>query len=316
MTGEQDTRELMVRGLVLEAEDVLTVDLIDPAGAGLPGWAPGAHVDLVVSDGTVRQYSLCGVPGRESLAIAVRHEPGGKGGSGWVHRALRPGDRVTVRGVKNHFALEDAPEVLLIAGGVGITPLLPMAEELARGSRGWRLAYVGRNAGRMPFLERVRALGPRAEVHETAESGRPEPGDLLAGLTPETLVYVCGPASLIETVEKALDAAGLGDRLRAEYFAAPDLETAEPGSFTLHLERSGLELAVPAGRSALEVVAEAGIDVLSDCEEGICGTCDVRVLAGEVDHRDHVLTRSEKAANNCMMLCVSRATGPRLVIDL
>ncbi|SDT33296.1 PDR/VanB family oxidoreductase [Actinoplanes derwentensis] len=309
-------RELMVRGLVLEADDVLTVDLVDPAGAVLPDWAPGAHVDLVVSDGSVRQYSLCGVPGGESLTIAVRHDPAGKGGSGWVHRTVRPGDRVTMRGVKNHFALEDAPEVVLIAGGVGITPLLPMAEELARGSRAWRLAYVGRKAATMPFVGRVRALGSPAAIHETAVSGRPSMGDLLAGVTSETLVYVCGPASLIEAVEKTLEAEGRGDCLRAEYFEAPELEVAEPGSFTLRLEKSGLELAVPAGRSALEVVTEAGIDVLSDCEEGICGTCDTRVLAGEVDHRDHVLTRSEKAANNCMMLCVSRAAGPRLVIDL
>ncbi|GAA1607770.1 PDR/VanB family oxidoreductase [Actinoplanes couchii] len=309
-------RELMVRGLTLESEGVLAVDLVDPAGAGLPDWAPGAHVDLVVSDGSVRQYSLCGTPGGQSLTIAVRHETAGRGGSDWVHRTVRPGDRVGVRGVKNHFALEDAPEVVLIAGGVGITPLLPMAEELARSGRTWRLAYVGRGAAGMPFLGRVRALGPAAVVHETAVSGRPSTEDLLAGVTSQTLVYVCGPASLIEAVEKALDADGLGDRLRAEYFEAPDLEVAEPGSFTLKLERSGLELAVPAGRSALEVVTEAGVEVLSDCEEGICGSCDTRVLAGEVDHRDHVLTRTEKAANNCMMLCVSRALGPRLVIDL
>lgn len=309
-------RELMVRGLVLEADSVLTVDLVDPSGAGLPDWAPGAHVDLVVSDGSVRQYSLCGVPGSGSLTIAVRHEPAGKGGSDWVHRVMRPGDRVTVRGVKNHFTLENAPKVLLIAGGVGITPLLPMAEQLAKGSTNWRLAYVGRSVTGMPFRERVRALGERAVIHETALSGRPGAEDLLAGLTPDTLVYVCGPASLIETVEKALESEGLADRLRAEYFAAPDQDEAEPGSFTLRLEKSGLELLVPPGRSALEVVIEAGVDILSDCEEGICGTCDTRVLAGEVDHRDHVLTRTEKAANNCMMLCVSRAAGPRLVIDL
>ncbi|WP_430782638.1 PDR/VanB family oxidoreductase [Actinoplanes sp. G11-F43] len=309
-------RELMVRGLTLEAESVLTVDLVDPAGAELPDWAPGAHLDLVVGDGSVRQYSLCGVPGGKSLTVAVRHDPAGKGGSDWVHRVVRPGDRISVRGVKNHFVLEDAPRVVLIAGGVGITPLLPMAEELAGTTRDWRLHYVGRSAAGMPFLDRVRALGEPVVVHETALSGRPGITDLLAGVTPETLVYVCGPASLIEAVEKALDADGLGERLRAEYFEAPDLETAEPGSFTLRLERSGLELTVPAARSALEVVAEAGIDVLRDCEEGICGTCDTRVLAGEVDHRDHVLTRTEKAANNCMMLCVSRAAGPRLVIDL
>ncbi|GAB7036822.1 MULTISPECIES: PDR/VanB family oxidoreductase [Catenuloplanes] len=308
---EPAVRELTVRGLVLEAEDVLTVEL---TGAGLPAWTPGAHVDLIINDGTVRQYSLCGTPDATSLTVAVRHEPGGRGGSDWVHRALRPGDRVTIRGVKNHFELERADGYVLIAGGVGITPLLPMAERLAAEGRAWRLAYIGRTAARMPFLERIRALGPRATVHETAVSGRPPIDGLLDG---PGLVYVCGPGTLIEAVRDALDARGQGERLRAEYFRAPDdADAAEPGAFTLRLERSGLDLAVPAGRSALDVVTEAGVDVLRDCEEGICGSCETTVLAGEVDHRDHVLTARERAANACMMLCVSRAAGPRLVLDL
>ncbi|WP_305787128.1 PDR/VanB family oxidoreductase [Symbioplanes lichenis] len=314
MTGP---RELMVRGLTLEAGDVLTVELVDPAGAALPGWAPGAHVELVVGDGTVRQYSLCGEPSAPSLTVAVRHEPAGRGGSAWVHRILRPGDRIPVRGVRNHFALEDAPHVVLVAGGVGITPLLPMAEELARTGRSWRLAYVGRDARRMPFLDRVRALGPSATVHETAVSGRPPVAGLLGELTADTLVYVCGPAELIGATRTALEARGLESQLRAEYFAAPASEIAEePGTFVVRLERSGLELVVPADRSALEVVTEAGVDVLSDCEEGICGSCETKVLAGAVDHRDHVLTATEKAENSCMMICVSRAQGPRLTLDL
>ncbi|MDP9794951.1 ferredoxin-NADP reductase [Catenuloplanes nepalensis] len=305
--------ELMVRGLVLEAENVLTVEL---AGTGLPAWTPGAHVDLIVADGTVRQYSLCGDPASTTLTVAVRHEPAGRGGSDWVHRGLRPGDRVTVRGVRNHFALEDAPGHVLIAGGVGITPLLPMAEHLARAGTPWRLAYIGRSAARMPFLHRIGALGPHATIHETAVSGRPPIGALLDE-HPDALVYVCGPATLIEAVRDALAARGEAGRLRAEYFQAPaGDDAAEAGAFTLRLERSNLELIVPADRSALDVVTDAGVDVLRDCEEGVCGSCETTVLAGEVEHRDHVLTAREKAANSCMMLCVSRAAGPRLVLDL
>ncbi|GAB7051291.1 PDR/VanB family oxidoreductase [Catenuloplanes indicus] len=303
--------ELTVRGLVLEAEDVLTVEL---AGTRLPAWTPGAHVDLVVGDGTVRQYSLCGTPDATSLTVAVRHEPAGRGGSDWVHRTLRPGDRVTVRAVRNHFALEDAGDYVLIAGGVGITPLLPMAERLAAGDRPWRLVCIGRSAARMPFRQRIEALGPHTTIHETAVDGRPAIDGLLDGTG---LVYVCGPVTLIEAVRAALDARGQGERLRAEHFRAPDdAEAAEPGAFTLRLERSGLDLAVPAGRSALDVVIEAGVGVHRDCEEGICGSCETKVLAGAVDHRDHVLTARERAANSCMMLCVSRAAGPRLVLDL
>ncbi|GLY04432.1 PDR/VanB family oxidoreductase [Actinoplanes sp. NBRC 101535] len=304
-------RELMVRGLVLEADGVLTVDLADPSGAPLPEWEPGAHVDLVVGDGTVRQYSICGRPG--TLTVAVRHDPAGRGGSSWVHRTLRPGDPVTLRGVKNHFALEDAAEIVLIAGGVGITPLLPMAERLAAGDRPWRLVYVGRAAAGMPFLDRVRALGGAVTVHETATGGRP---DLARHLEEPGLVYVCGPATLIDAVSAALEARGEADRLRAEYFQAPETLTTDDGSFTIKLEKSGVELVVPADKSALEVVNDAGLDVLSDCEEGICGSCETRVLAGEVDHRDYVLTAAEKAANRCMMLCVSRALGQRITIDL
>ncbi|GAA2534730.1 PDR/VanB family oxidoreductase [Winogradskya humida] len=312
-------QELLVRGLTLEAEDVLTVDLVAAAGAELPAWTPGAHVDLVVSDGTVRQYSLCGNPESRSLTIAVRHERTGRGGSSWVHASVRPGDRIAVRGVKNHFELETGAPVILIAGGVGITPLLPMAERLASTGVPWRMVYVGRSEARMPFLERVHALGPAASVRETTVSGRPDIAGLLDGLLgdlPDALVYVCGPGPLTGAVQEALDARGLGSRLHAEYFEVPDLPVAEPGAFTLRLERSGVELAVPSGRSALEVVTEAGIDVLSDCEEGICGSCETRVLTGEVDHRDYVLTAAEKAGNSCMMLCVSRALGPRLVVDL
>ncbi|WP_306215516.1 PDR/VanB family oxidoreductase [Actinoplanes sp. RD1] len=310
-------RELMVRGLTLEADDVLTVELVDPTGAALPEWTPGAHADLVVGDGTVRQYSLCGDPAAGSLTVAVRHDPAGRGGSSWVHRTLRPGDRIPVRGIKNHFALEPAPQVVLVAGGVGITPLLPMAEQLARAGKPWRLAYLGRETKRMPFLDRVRALGTPATVHETATTGRPPMSELLGDLAPGALVYVCGPAALIEDARAALEARGLGSQLRAEYFEAPALAAAEdPGTFLVRLERSGMELVVPADRSALEVVTGAGIDVLSDCEEGICGSCETKVLAGEVDHRDYVLTKQEKAENSCMMICVSRARGPRLTLDL
>ncbi|MGW4729778.1 PDR/VanB family oxidoreductase [Streptomyces shenzhenensis] len=310
-------REFVVRGLRLEADAVLSVELTPADGGGVPHWEPGSHIDIVVADGTSRQYSLCGEPGEGALRIAVLREPAGRGGSAWVHDRLRPGAVVSVGGPRNHFALRAARSYLFIAGGIGITPLLPMVSAADSAAADWRLHYFGRRLATMPFRDRLGPHGDRVLLHPAEQGGRPDAGSLLDGLDDRTLIYACGPARLMQALEATVVAHGCQDRFFTELFTAPEDETPrEKGAFTVRLDRSGTELEVPAGRSALSVLTEAGFDILKDCEEGICGSCETRVLSGEVDHRDHILTPQERAANDCMMLCVSRAAGDRLVLDL
>ncbi|MDI5938322.1 MULTISPECIES: PDR/VanB family oxidoreductase [unclassified Micromonospora] len=308
----------VVRALRLEAAGVLSVELVPAdADAPLPDWTPGAHVDLVVGDGSTRQYSLCGEPGAPWWRIAVLREPAGRGGSAWVHDHLRPGDRVRLRGPRNHFALEPAGSYLFVAGGIGITPLLPLLAEARRRGAVFRLHYFGRSRRGMAFLDELAPHGDRIRVHAADDGPRPELRDLLDGLPPDALVYACGPSRLLDGLRAATEAAGCPDRLRTELFSAPASEQPQPaGSFTVRLDRSGVDLTVPADRSALDVLLEAGVEIVNDCHEGICGSCETRVLAGAVDHRDHVLTAQERAAGDCLMVCVSRAAGDRLVLDL
>ncbi|MFC8846000.1 MULTISPECIES: PDR/VanB family oxidoreductase [unclassified Micromonospora] len=308
----------VIRALRLEAAGVLSVELIpQDARTAVPDWTPGAHVDLVVGDGSTRQYSLCGDPGAPWWRIAVLREPAGRGGSAWVHDQLRPGDRVRLRGPRNHFAWEPAAAYLFVAGGIGITPLLPLLAEARRRGAAAPLHYFGRSRRSMAFLDELAPYGDQARVHAADDGPRPELRELLDGLPPDALVYACGPSRLLDGLRAAMDEAGRLDRLRTERFTAP--VSAQPqrvGSFTLRLERSGVELTVPADRSGLDVLLEAGVEIVNDCHEGICGSCETRVLAGAVDHRDHVLTAQERAAGDCMMVCVSRAAGDRLVLDL
>lgn len=307
----------VVRSMTWEAEGVLSAVLEAEDGSPADPWEPGAHVDVEVHDTSARQYSLCGSPGDRGLRIAVLREPDGRGGSEWFHGQVRPGDVLTVRGPRNHFRLEEAPGHLFVAGGIGITPLLPMIAEAERRGTDWRLVYLGRSRRSMAFLRELEVYGDRVQVLAKDE----QPGDsiatVLASRAGDHLVYVCGPARLTDAVAAVLDELGQKDLLRAEYFAAPvDSEAEQSDAFTVHLERSGVDLSVPSGRSVLDVLTEAGLDILSDCEEGICGSCETSVLAGEVDHRDWVLTSQEKQENSCMMVCVSRALSPRLVLDL
>jgi ferredoxin-NADP reductase len=309
--------EYTVRGLRLEADGVLSVELVPADGTAPPPWRAGAHVDLVLGDLGSRQYSLCGPAGADALRVAVLREPAGRGGSAWVHDTLRPGHVLEIGGPRNHFELRAAPAYLFVAGGIGITPLLPMLAEAEASGADWALHYYGRSRARMAFRRDLEPYGDRVTLHPADEGPRADVDVLVKGAAPDALVYACGPLRLLDAVRAAAGAHGVEDRLLTELFAAPaDDEEREEGAFTVHLEHTGLTLAVPADRSALDVVAEAGVEVLSDCREGICGSCETRVLAGEVDHRDHILTAQERAAHDCMMLCVSRAAGERLVLDL
>jgi ferredoxin-NADP reductase len=306
------------------ADDVVALDLRRADGAALPAWAPGAHADLMLPNGLVRQYSLCGRPGDDGWRVAVLREDGGRGGSRAVHDLLHEGTPLEVCGPRNAFALEPAPAYLFVAGGIGITPILPMAARVAARGAPWRLAYGGRTAGSMAFIDELRALGGDLDLYPQDRRGLLPIADLVADAAASGAhVYCCGPEVLVDAMEKAAVALPPG-RLHVERFRPPDAArertpvaaAATDRPFRLELARAGLTLTVPAGRSALEVLEDARVPVLSSCREGTCGTCEVGVLAGEVDHRDHLLTPDERAAGDTMFVCVSRAAGERLVVDL
>ncbi len=314
----EEVLELVVHARGWAAQGVLLLDLRDPAGAGLPRWTPGAHIDLLLPGDVVRQYSLCGDPAERALwRIAVLREPAGRGGSALVHDRLVPGTAVTVRGPRNHFPLQPAARYLFIAGGIGITPLLPMIAAADAAGAQWSLLYGGRTAASMAFARELGAThGDRVTLCPQDEHGLLDLESALAEATPDTLVYCCGPAPLLDAVERRCAGRPPGT-LRVERFTPKDAgDPVLTGSFEIELAVSGLTRTVPPDRSILDVLEEAGVQVLTSCREGTCGTCETGVLAGAVDHRDSLLTPEEKEEGDTMLICVSRAACPKLVLDL
>jgi ferredoxin-NADP reductase len=308
--------------LVLEkkeavADDVVRLVLRHPDGYELPAWAPGAHVDLVLADGLVRQYSLCGDPDDLStLHVAVLREEAGRGGSQHVHDELAEGDVVHVRGPRNHFPLVQADRYLFIAGGIGITPILPMIAQVQASGADWQLVYGGRSRSSMAFQAELQDRYPgKVVIHPQDEAGLLDLPSLLAD-PGATAVYCCGPEGLLAAVEQRCASRPDGT-LHVERFAPKDGAADGPReSFEVELAQTGTILTIPADRSVLDVVEDSGVQVLSSCQEGTCGTCETTVLSGIPDHRDSVLTDDEQAANDTMMICVSRSRSPRLVLDL
>jgi ferredoxin-NADP reductase len=301
------------------ADGVVALTLADGDGGVLPGWTPGAHVDLVLCEGLTRQYSLCGSPAdADSWRIGVLRDPASRGGSEFVHDELREGATVRVRGPRNHFALVSSPRYVFIAGGIGVTPILPMIEAAAASGADWELLYGGRNRGSMAFLDELVFHGDRVEVCPQEEHGLLDLKSALGSPRDDTLVYCCGPEPLLNAVE-AVCAPWPGGSLHIERFAAKAL--ADPPAnaletFEVVCQRSGVSVTVPPEKTIYEVVEEAGVDVLGSCLEGICGTCESAVIEGTPDHRDSVLDDAERAEAGVMMICVSRSCSERLVLDL
>ncbi|GAA1976099.1 PDR/VanB family oxidoreductase [Amycolatopsis minnesotensis] len=314
--------EAVVRRAETVADGVLSVELTAPGGGPLPPWKPGAHISVVLGSGLVREYSLCGDPGdRDTYRIAVLDEPGGRGGSRELHRTAVPGARLGFRGPRNHFALDDsATRYLFIAGGIGITPILPMVRAAAARDARWALLYGGRSRRSMAFTDEVRALGgPRLTLVPQDELGLPDLGSPLAAAGSSTAVYCCGPPPLLAAVERQCDRLGMLGSLRVERFRPGTPEPATGNAdqpIEVELRRSGKRVTVPPGRSVLGSVREVLPRVASSCEEGYCGTCEARVLDGVPDHRDTVLSEEDRARGDCMMICVSRARGATLALDL
>jgi cytochrome P450/ferredoxin-NADP reductase len=315
--------DLVVESAELVADDVVALTLVDPDGEALPPWTPGAHVDLIMRDGSgdeiVRQYSLCGDPAdSRSIRVGVLKAPGSRGGSTFVHERLRPGGTVRVRGPRNHFPLRASPRYLFVGGGIGITPLLPMIVEAEASGADWHLYYGGRSLSSMAFRDELERYGDKVTLVPQDEAGILDLDAILGTPQPDTLVYSCGPEGLLSAVEQRCATAWPMDALHLERFAAKTTQVPEGGerSFELVLASSGVTLTVPPDRSVFDVIQDAGISVLGSCHEGICGTCEQAVLGGDVDHRDSVLSPSERAAGDAMMICVSRCLSDRLTLDL
>ncbi|UPZ27904.1 PDR/VanB family oxidoreductase [Streptomyces sp. LRE541] len=311
--------ELVVARRDLAADGVLALTLRHPLGDALPGWAPGAHVDVVLGPGLERQYSLCGDPAdRREWRVAVLREPEGRGGSAHVHGQLEVGGKVRVRGPRNHFALLPSPRYLFVAGGIGITPILPMLAAAEAAGADWTLLYGGRTRESMAFKDELEAYGEKVRLAPQDECGLLDLASALGTPRPDTLVYCCGPGPLLDAVEERC-ARWPSGALHVERFQpkVPDAQSpGGEGEFEVVLERSGRTLTVPADATVLDTVRAAGVEVLFSCTEGTCGTCETDVLDGTPDHRDSVLTDEEREAGETMLICVSRCLGKRLVLDL
>ncbi|WP_221585837.1 PDR/VanB family oxidoreductase [Microbacterium sp. G2-8] len=309
-------RELVVTARTPVAESVVALELRAPNGRPLPAWIPGAHIDLVLADGLVRQYSLCSSPDdRDAWRVAVLRDDDGRGGSVAAHD-LRAGDRVRARGPRSGFGFETPrarERVCFIAGGIGITPILPMVRAAEAAGADWTLDYSVRTRAALPFADELAARGDRVRIHVSGEGGRADLSQIVvdAGDAP---VWACGPERMLGALREAT---GPDARLHVEPFTTGNLPSAvrrEP--FDVEVMSSGQVLTVPADRSVLDVLEDNDVFVLSSCREGTCGTCETVVVDGEVDHRDRVLSEAERASSPVMMVCVSRAACPRIVLDL
>lgn len=305
-----------------EAEGICSFDLVAEDGTALPAFTAGAHIDVHVSPGLVRQYSLCNDPAeRNRYKIAVLREPQSRGGSTGMHAQVHEGQRLTIGTPRNHFALVPARHSLLLAGGIGITPILAMARTLHAQGDSFEMHYCGRSAARMAFRGELAAAPFAQAVHVHTDDGaagqRLDTRQLLARPEPGTHLYVCGPAGFMDHVlATARDCGWPEERLHREYFAAAPVDTSGDGAFEVQLSRTGTRCEVPAGKTVLEVLLAQGVDMPFSCESGVCGTCLTSVLDGTPDHRDSYLTEAERAAGTQFLPCCSRSKSPVLVLDL
>lgn len=318
--AEARTLNPLIRQFVLRADD----------GRALPGFSAGAHIRIQVElpDGRPdwRHYSLINFATERNATnaptqyvIAVRKEDTGRGGSRFMHERLQAGDTVTIEVPKNDFPLHTGPGgTVLVAGGIGITPLASMAARRRAEDAPVRLHYAGRSRDLMAFLPELQALlGEDLRVHADAEAGGPLDIDALLDAVPAgDRLYVCGPKVMLDAVLARTQARGWEhDRVHFEIFTEPVVEEGDQ-AFEVELAQSGQRFTVPANQSILDCLIEHGCDPMFDCKRGECGVCTTPVLEGEIDHRDYVLSAREKAEGNVMQICISRAKGPRLVLDI
>lgn len=318
------TLDAMVHTLRHEAEGILGVEL-RPAVAGIafPPFEAGAHIDLHLPNGMVRSYSLCNGPGeRHRYVVAVLDERNGRGGSRCVHRQLRVGDRLAISPPRNLFALHaDAPRSVLVAGGIGITPIFCMLQHLVAQGRPVELVYCARSAREAAFREAIAALGPHTRValhFDDEQGGPPDLTRLLAGRDSDSHYYGCGPAPMLEAFLQACERHQYPHAHIERFTALQPAATATGDGFEVLCRRSNRSVRVAAGQSVLDALLEAGLDPAHSCKGGVCGACETPVLDfdGALEHNDGILSREEQQSGKTILICVSRCTGTRLVLDL
>jgi len=323
MSGSDNLLEVVVLSKTLEADEIFSFELARSDMGGLPPFEAGAHIDVHLPNGIVRQYSLCNPPGPTGrYLIGVLKDPSTRGGSIALHDQVRVGDRLQISPPRNLFPLaENAARSLLFAGGIGITPMLCMAESLSAAKADFELHYVAHSRRRMAFLERIQssAFAQQARLYFGSAELRQklETDQLLAEPEPGTHIYVCGPGRFIDYVLESAKANGWpSQQLHREYFSAPVSDQASDASFEVEIKSTGAVIPIPADKSVLQALEEAGIYIPVACEEGVCGTCLTRILEGEPEHRDVFMSEAEHALNNQFTPCCSRARSSRLLLDL
>ena len=319
----EGTRTLLVKRISVQASDIRAYELVDPDGAELFPFTAGAHLDFHLPDGQIRQYSLCNDPTeRHRYMIAVLREADGRGGSVTMHDQVKEGDRVEIGGPRNNFPLveEGSARHLLLAGGIGVTPMMAMIARLQDTGADFVMHYCTKSPEHTAFRERLKSLVADGRVRLHHDGGNPADGlDIARTLSspePGTHLYYCGPAGFMSAAKQATEGWPKGS-VHFEYFSV-DEDIAEagpaPDGFEVRIASTGATFFVPADQSIVQVLADNGIEVETSCESGLCGTCITRYLDGEVDHRDMVLDDDEQA--EYLTVCCSRSKGPLLVLDL
>lgn len=313
---------LQLRAIRHQADGIHTFEFSRPDGGALPAFTPGAHIDLHLANGLVRSYSLCnGSEETHRYVVGINRDRASRGGSAFVHDKLRVGEILQIGEPRNNFVLnEDAAHTVLIAGGIGITPLWCMVQRLASLGKTWELHYCARSRKNAAFVGELLAVtgsSTRGRVHlhfdDELQGQLLDMAMAVAATDAGSHFYCCGPAPMLEAFEKAT-AQLPAEQVHVEYFTAKEAPALN-GGFKIDLARSGKVLDVPPGRSILDVLLDAGVDVPYSCKEGVCASCETRVLAGVPDHRDLILTKEEQARNNVMMVCCSGSKTPTLVLD-
>jgi vanillate O-demethylase ferredoxin subunit len=315
------TTQVRIKSITLETDAILSYDLRAADGGLLPPFTAGAHIDLHLPNGLVRSYSIFNSQDeRHRYLVGIHRDPNSRGGSRCAHEKLRVGDLLTISVPRNNFALsEAAPHTVLIAGGIGITPLWSMIQRLETLGRSWALHYCARTSKHAALMEQISALGKNGSHVHFNFDGEPggqmlDFGTLVGPLPRETHFYCCGPVPMLRAFEAAT-ASRPADCIHVEYFANTEAQATE-GGFVVEAARSGKSIAIAPGKTILQACLDAGINVPYSCMEGICGSCEVRVLGGIPDHRDHVLSKEEHARNTSIIVCCSGSRGDKLVLDL
>lgn len=323
LAAARTEQKLLVREVRLIAPRIVSLVLDRDGEGGLPEWEPGAHINLELPSGLVRSYSLSGDPAdRQQYRLAVLLEAESTGGSRELHETGLVGKWLRFTGPINNFKLIDAPAYLLVAGGIGITPLLPMVRELQSRGADYRLVYGGRSRSQMALLDELQAIcGDRMHVQPEDLEGIPDLAVLFAAASPEAAIYCCGPGGMLSAAEAECKKLGRESHLLMEWFAPPVVAPVaappgRPGAFEVELRRTGVTVQIPRGRTILSVVKGIVPDVIYGCGRGFCRDCETQVIEGIPEHRDFILSPDEKASNKVMMICVSKAKTDRLVLDL